>query len=259
MTERRHGGLSVGGYVLAGLLVVMLAVFVLGHVWSAGAVWNHLTGEIFSPWRNWVSDYAYRSPAWPIFVGCMYGFAIVLAAVSLKVFGRSRGAGLIAWLMTLLLGYAALKLVEVAAFPVKPPEVSIEELQSRMDESSWQRFKGEMLEIYRGLRGHASPRRGSAWETVAAFESNTGHYIGIRAGMGAMLAAIALGILLPFGARWRLGTAVCLGIAVAGAWCTRFELHGLFQRVAFLGIYLWMWLGVVTLFRRQPVSPLESR
>jgi len=239
------------GRALMALVLVLPVGFVAGHLLSAGAVWNHATGEGFSPWRNWVSDYAYRSPAWPLFVGCMHGFAILLAAVSLRVFRIRRGPLVASWLTAVLLGYGALKLVEVALFPVKPPEVRIEELQARMDRSSWERVKEEAVGAYRRARGWEAPRRDSAAEVVAAFESNTGHLIGIRAGMAGVLAAMGLALLMPCGGPWRIGTACCLGVALVGGWLAQGELRGLFQRLAFVGIYGWLALAVVSLFREE--------
>lgn len=252
MTER--GRWTVEGRLLLVLVILLPVVFVAGHVMSAGAVWNHLTGEAFSPSRNWISDYAYRSSAWPMFIGCMYGLAALLGAVSLRVARLRKGNVVVAWLMSLMLGYGALKLVEVALFPVKPPEVRIEELQSRMDRSSWQRLREEAVDVYRHFRGWERPGPDSAAEVVAAFESNTGHLIGIRAGMAGILAAMALGILMPFGRGWRFATVACLGVALAGALLAGGEWRGLFQRIAFAGVYAWLATAVGWLFR-EPQKP----
>ncbi|RYD49081.1 MAG: DUF998 domain-containing protein [Verrucomicrobiaceae bacterium] len=244
-------------------LVVLLVVFILGHVWTAGTIWNHVTGARFSPWTNYVSDYAYRSPVWCIFVGCMYGLAAILAGLSLSTaFGRSNRRFL-AWLYCSLLAYSALKLCEVALFPVKPPEVTAEEIQSRLDASSWQRLKDELYGAGIKITGGQVGRSTSAQEAIWGFQSNANHLLGITP---AMLMIFVSMVLCPFlePAKWKspatLGLLIVALLLVVGAspgLRTFGDKVGLAQRVGFVGVYLWLWLNWVVVFRNSSAEPKE--
>lgn len=231
------------------LLVVLLLAFVIGHLLGRGAVWNHETGQLFSPLKNWVSDYAYRSPAWPWFIACMDLFAVILAVLSFRVFTQTKNRRVVIWLMTVLLAYGSLKLVEVAVFPVKPPEVTVEELQQRLDRGVFEQLGDEIKDTYRGVRGRVAPEQESAWDVVRVFQSNAGHMIGIRGALASVLLAMSLGIVLPLGRRWQLLSALLVVAALVAIYQARGEHFGLYQRLAFLAIYLWMWLATMTWFR----------
>lgn len=237
-----------------GLLVVLPVTFVVGHVLGRGAIWNHETGELFSPLTNWVSDYAYRSPAWPWFIACMDIFAVILAALSYRVFTQMKNRRVVVWVMTVLLAYGSLKLVEVAVFPVKPPEVTVEELQARLDRGVFEQLRDEVEDIYRGVRGRVAPEEESAWDVVRVFQSNAGHMIGIRGVLGAILLTMLIGLALPLGRRWQVLSALLFAGALVAIYHARGEYHGLYQRLAFLAVYLWMWLATVTWFRPAPGS-----
>jgi len=245
--------LSKTGQVMTVLLVLMLVAFVSGHFASSGKVWNHITGETFSPWRNYVSDYAYRSPVWPIFVGCIYSMGAVLGALSWRLFVLRPGIPLVVWLMSALLGYSGLKLIEVAIFPVKPPEVSAEELQSRLDKSSWERLKKEVWSAWEGSQGRPVPDGDRAWEVVDAFGRNAGHLSGIRGAMLALAIAITLGTTLKVKNRlqWIAVSLAALSMVIAGTLGIGHGMSGLWQRIAFVGIYLWLWLGVMSFFSKD--------
>ena len=234
---------------MMGLLVILPVAFVVGHVLGREAVWNHRTGELFSPLTNWVSDYAYRSPAWPWFIACMDLFALVLAALSYRVFARLKGPRAVVWLMAILLAYASLKLVEVAVFPVKPPEVTVEELQARLDRGVFEQIRDEIEDVYREVRGQVAPERNSAWDVVRVFQSNMGHMIGIRGVIVAVVLTMALGVALPLGRRWQVLSVLLLAATLAAIFHSRGENYGLYQRLAFFSIYLWMWLATLTWFR----------
>ena len=251
MQELPSRRLSKTGYVLVVLLVLLLVVFVAGHMVSSGEVWNHMTGERFSPWRNYVSDYAYRSSAWPMFVGCIYGLGIILGVLSWSLFASSPGNRMVIWLMTGLLAYSGLKLVEVAMFPVKPPEVSVEEFQSRLDKNSWERLKVDVWQLWEGSRGRPVPEEEAAWELVEAFGNNAGHLIGIRGAMLAIAAAMFLGLMLRLGnrRRWTVVCLISLALVISGMVGIGHGLNGLWQRIAFSGIYIWLWTMVLSLCR----------
>jgi hypothetical protein len=230
------------------LLVALPAAFVAGHAFTAGTTWNHATGAAFSPWANYVSDYAYRSPVWWLFVGCMYALALLLGLLSLASALRPGGRPVLAWLCSSLLAFAGLKLCEVALFPVKPPEITVEQLQARMDASTWQRLKDEIHRAGLSLRGGAPGREPTVMDLVAAHESNANHLLGITPAMAAIFVTMLL-LPLQHPARWRspgrrLLLALALLMTVMATPGTGWfgAQVGLAQRLGFLGVYLWLWL-----------------
>lgn len=241
----------------AAALVLLLGIFILGHVWTAGTVWNHVTGARFSPWMNYVSDYAYRSPVWGMFVGCMYGFAALLGALSLVIaLGTSRRR-VLAWLCSSLLAYAALKLCEVATYPVKPPEITAEQIQSRMDQSSWNRLSEELHRVGTRITGGQVASPASVQEAISGFESNANHLLGITPAMMMIFAAM---ILCPFldPSRWSsplkiglLAAALLLTLAATPSLRLFGQNVGLGQRVGFLGVYLWLWMNWRVIFGKR--------
>lgn len=233
MKGKQGGTSSVGGRLCAVVLVLLPIAFLVGHLLSRGVVWNHSTGETFSPLTNWISDYAYRSPAWPWFIACMVAFAVVLGLLSWRIFRTGTQSSVVVWLVSLLLGYGALKLVEVAVFPVKPPEVTVEELQGRLDRSVWEQVRDEVVDTYYGIRGRATGEARSASEVIRAFEGNTAHLTGIRGGLFAVLGAMAFGVLLPFGARWRVVSSLLWVGAMLAIANLRGTDYGLYQRLAY--------------------------
>lgn len=258
--------LTVSGKGLALVLLLLPIAMFLGHWWTGGAIWNHITQTRFSPWKNYVSDYAYRSPVWPIFVGCMYAFAIILVGFSLKLFHWSGRWRCLAWPICLLLGYSGLKTVEVALFPVKPPDVTIEELQSRMNPSHWKLLKDDIYMAWQDLNGVPKPRKNTPWSVVEAFESNAKHLTGIKPAMCAIAISMVLCWILDPRAwfrhsRWWLTITAFALVVVA---FPPFELFsgnvGLGQRIGFLGVYIWMWQMLAAFFKRENAeNPVEAR
>ena len=246
-------GFSAMGMAVMALLVLMLVAFVVGHFASSGEIWNHATGELFSPLENYVSDYAYRSSAWPLFVGCIYSMGVILGVMSWRFFSMSPEPTPMAWMTSVLLAYSGLKFVEVAVYPVKPPEVSAEGLQSRMDKSSWERLKTEVWQAWEKTHGRPMPEGDRAWDVVNAFGMNTGHLSGIRGALLAMAVAISLATTMKMGKRRRwIGVSLgALSLIVAGMVGVGHELSGLWQRIAFMGVYLWLWLGAISLFPKN--------
>lgn len=249
---------------VAAFLVFLLAIFILGHVWTSGTIWNHITGVRFSPWRNYVSDYAYRSPVWGLFVACMYGLAALLGALSAFIaLGTSRRR-VLSWLCCSLLAYAALKLCEVAIYPVKPPEITAEQIQSRLDKTSWKRMNDELYGLgYRVVTGKAL-RRYSVQQAISGFESNANHLLGITPAMVTIFASM---LLCPFiePARWKsplrigmLVLALLLTVCASPALTLFGDKVGLAQRTGFVGIYLWLWLNWLLVFgsRETPCNAM---
>jgi hypothetical protein len=259
--------LALWKWPAAAALALLLILFIFGHIWTAGTVWNNVTGARFSPWTNYVSDYAYRSPVWSMFVSCMYGLAALLGALSLVIaLGASRRR-VLAWLCSSLLAYAALKLCEVAIYPVKPPEITAEQIQSRMDKTSWNRLSEELHRIGTRITGGQVSSPASVQEAINGFQSNANHLLGITPAMMTIFAAM---VLCPFldPARWRsplkvtlLIAALLLTLAATPSLRLFGQNLGLGQRVGFTGVYLWLWLAWLVTFgtQRRENAPTEYR
>ncbi len=256
--------LTFRGKCLALILLLLPVALFLGHWWTRGTIWNHVTHTPFSPWKNYLSDYAYRSPVWGIFVGSMWAFAAVLGTCSLRFFRWSGKRDWLAWPLCVLLGYASLKLVEVAVFPVKAPEVTIEELQLQMDKSTWSRLKDDVYRAYLKLRAGKIHKPKDAWSVVEAFQSNSQHLTGIRPAMIAVAMSMVLSwvmapaLFLSRRRRWLSVAALGLVIVSAPSLAVFGAKVGLGQKVGFVGVYLWMWQMLSLLFRRDVVEcPVE--
>lgn len=242
--------------MIRGLLVATLLAFVLGHVLTSGAMWDYIAARSFSPWNNYVSDYAYRSPVWWLFTGCMLSFATVLGWFAWRVFAGSSRT-LLHFLAMMCFAYGAVSLVEVAVFPVKPPEIGIEELQSRLDAGAWARVKRFVTEFWNERREH------SAWEVFSVVLGHNVHFFAIRRSMIAMLLGMGTSLLLTQTRRTRLMILGCLAFALvtqAVALATHRQwLPGLWQRLGFLAVFVWMWLLTPQLARskdlKEGVSP----
>lgn len=242
-------------------------VLALGHWRTRDTLWLYNPPKKFSFLTNYISDYAYRSPAWFLFIGSMYAFGFVLLILSIRFFLWNRRRMIVPWLLSLLLGYAGLKLVEVASFPVKAPEVRIEQIQKEMDKGSWERFKDSAYEAYRKARGRPVKKTKAA-TVVEMFESNSKHILGIAPAMIAICMAMVLSLLLA-PKEWkslncRIGLVVSFGLVIVswpylglfGGWV------GLAQRLGFLGVYIWMWLVIAIFFKREAgreVAEVELR
>lgn len=246
-------------------LIALLAIFILGHIWTVGTIWNHVSGAHFSPWKNYVSDYAYRSPVWGMFVGCMYGLAALLGGLSLVIALSDTRSRVLAWLCCSLLAYSALKLCEVAIFPVKPPEITAEQIQSRLDKPAWNQLTDELYSV--GLRFATGKvvRPTSVQHAIKGFESNANHLLGITPAMVMIFASM---LLCPFlnPSKWksplRIGM-LCLSLllTICASPALNFfgEKVGLAQRVGFVGVYLWLWLNWLILFGTREPSAAQVR
>jgi Protein of unknown function (DUF998) len=221
------------------LLAVTLAAFILGHVLTWGTIWNYEAMAIFSPLKNYVSDYAYRSPVWWLFTGCMFSFAAILAWFSWRVYSNAKPhAG--RFVVVLCLSYGSLSMLEVALFPVKPPEVSLDEIQARMDANAWQKFK----EATMGLFWEQKSR--TAGEVFAVISGDKAHLLAISRSMLAMLLGMSASVLLLECRNGRKAILLCCGVAggalVIHLATDRGWLPGLWQRVCFAAVFVWMLL-----------------
>ena len=228
-----------------GVLLLMPVLFAIAHIAADGAVWNFATGEKFSPAFNVISSYAWRSPAGWAMVACMVGFAWVLGSISWHA--AKRGPGFFAWFTAVMAAIAMVKMLEVAWYPFKPSRETFSQIQMEMDQMPTKEMK---LEMWSGglyavglplLEGIASP------QYFKTLRSSWIHQHGIGG-------AQVLIILTIMGARflwerrgpdrrfWSRAQWVVL-LFVVGGICGRLwfpDLNGVTQRVAYLGIYIWM-------------------
>lgn len=220
-----------------GILAGTFVAFVAGHFLSAGTTWNFRDGKTFTPWDNYVSDYAYRSPVWWLFAGCMLAFATVQAWFAWRIF-RSSVHMAREFFAISCLAFGALSMIEVAVFPVKPPEVSLEELQARMDAGAWDRLWASMRGIF------YQPTERSAHEVFAALSGDRAHFLAITRSMAALLLGMAASLLLDQCRRGRMAILSLLVIALVAQMAAvatgREWLPGLWQRVGFLAVFGWM-------------------
>ncbi|WP_170157370.1 DUF998 domain-containing protein [Roseimicrobium gellanilyticum] len=211
--------------------------FLAGHLLSAGTTWNFSDGKTLNPWDNYVSDYAYRSPVWWLFTGCMLAFAVVQAWFAWRIFSSSTHSAK-EFLVVSCFAFGALSMIEVAVFPVKPPEISLEELQARMDAGAWDRLWASMKGVF-----HQATER-SAHEVFTAFSGDRAHFLAITRSMAALLLGMAASLLLDQCRRGRGAILVLIVVALAAqvvAMVTgRQWLPGLWQRVGFLAVFGWM-------------------
>jgi hypothetical protein len=223
--------------------------FVAGHFLSTGTTWNFSDGKAFNPWNNYVSDYAYRSPVWWLFTGCMLAFAAVQAWFAWRVFESSTHTAR-EFLVVSCFAFGALSMIEVAVFPVKPPEISLEELQARMDAGAWDRLWTSLKGIF-----HQATER-SAHEVFAAFSGDKAHFLAITRSMAALLLGMAASLLLGQCRHGRVAILSLLVVALAAqavAMVTgRQWLPGLWQRVGFLAVFWWMLVMTRLLFGVRP-------
>lgn len=225
---------------LKALLVLTLTSFVVGHWWAHGAVWNYQTNDLFDPLDNYVSDYAYRSPCWFLFVGCMYSFALVMGSFAFLLYFYAKRSWRVL-VAVICLGYAALSMIEVSVFPVKPPEIGIEEIQTRMDASHWQKLKADIKSWF------VDRPNLTAYEMVGMLSGNQAHITAITRSMSALFLAMLASLLLPMSSgRWRLG--LCLLAALIAQSISIVTHHhwmpGLWQRIGFMAVFAWMFLMV---------------
>lgn len=237
--------------VIRSLLALTLVAFVLGHWFSRDAIWDYVAARPFGPWDNYVSDYAYRSPVWWLFTGCMGSFAVVLGWFAWRVFAGASHTFL-RFLAMMCFAYGAVSLVEVAVYPVKPPEIGVEELQSRLDAGAWARVKTFVTGLW------AERQERSAWEVFSAVLGHNVHFFAIRRSMIAMLLGMAASLLLTEKRGVRFMILGCLASALvpqAVAIATdRQWLPGLWQRLSFLAVFVWMWMLTPQLARGRSSS-----
>jgi hypothetical protein len=228
-----------------GVLLLMPVLFAVAHIAADGAAWNFATGEKFSPMFNVVSSYAWRSPAGWAMVACMVGFAYVLGFVSWHA--AKRGPGLLAWFTAVIAAIAMVKMLEVAWYPFKPSRETFSQIQTEMDQTPTHEAK---LEMWRGglyAIGLPLPEGIASPQYFKALRSSWIHQHGIGGAQVLIILTIMGSRLLwerrgPDRRFWSRAQRVVLIFVVGGIFGRLWfpDLNGVTQRVAYLGIYIWM-------------------
>lgn len=236
------------------VLLLMPLLMVYGHVRAIGWTWNYATHAKFSPVTNYVSDYAYRSPAWWAIVACIYSFAFVLGYISWNAAKQPRTA--VSWLVVAASAIAMFKLTEVAFYPVKYPEVTQVRLQEELGKSVLEKSREDLWRVWMNVRGKPMPPGVNVDEYLKTHQSDRLHLGGIKpAWFLIVVTMVGSFFMWRSGAssprRWWLVHGLIVGLLAAStlgaSW--RFEWVGLFQRISFVAVYIWMWLIVLAIDR----------
>ncbi len=231
--------------ISVGALLLMPVLFAVAHIAADGAVWNFATGEKFNPMFDVMSSYAWRSPAGWAMVACMVGFAWVLGFISWHA--AKRGPGFLAWFTAVMAAIAMVKMLEVAWYPFKPSRETFSQIQQEMDQEPTKEIE---LEIWSGglyAVGLPLPEGIASPQYFKTLRSSWIHEHGIG-GAQVLIILTIMGSRLLWDRRgpdrrfWSRAQWVVLLFVVGGAFGRVFlpDLNGVTQRVAYLGIYIWM-------------------
>jgi hypothetical protein len=248
-----------------GVLLLIPVLFAVAHIAADGAEWNFATGEKFNPIFNNVSSYAWRSPAGWAMVACMVGFAYVLGFISWHA--ARRGSGFLAWFTAVVAAIAMFKILEVAWYPFKPSRETFSQIQTEMDQMPTKEMKLEMWNGGLYAVGLPLPDGIASPQYFKTLRSSWIHQHGIGGAQVLIILTIMGSRFLwerrrPdrrfwrsfwFWAQWVVLILVAGGI-FGRLWFS--DLNGVTQRVAYLGIYLWMLVIVreIQLGRRPKAS-----
>ncbi|MCP5532242.1 MAG: hypothetical protein H7A49_09990 [Akkermansiaceae bacterium] len=250
--------------LLCGLLLLALPILmVYGHLRAIGVVWNHATGQTFSPLVNHISDYAYRSPAWWAVVACIHGFSLFFAWLSWRATGKPRS--IVSWVVMAAAAIIMFQLHQVAVHPVRSPELTIRRLQSELDKGPIDKAKDRIWRIALETTGHHVPADVPVATYVANHQRDRLHLAGIRPTRYLILVTMGGSLLLWMpvpGSRghwWIAHAAVLAGIILAAAvawWKPGWP--GLSQRILYAVVYGWMWI-LLQQIRRNDRVDLRAR
>jgi hypothetical protein len=175
----------------------------------------------------------------------MVGFAYVLGFISWHA--SKRGSGFLAWFTAVVAAIAMFKMLEVAWYPFKPSRETFSQIQSEMDQMPTREMKLEMWNGGLYAVGLPLPDGIASPQYFKTLRCSWIHQHGIGG-------AQVLIILTIMGARflwerrgqdrrfWSLAQWVVLLFVVGGIFGRLWfpDLNGVTQRVAYLGIYIWM-------------------
>ena len=241
------------------ILWLLPPLMVYGHLRAIGVTWNYATHATFNPITNYVSDYAYRSPAWWAIVACIYGFAFILGFISWHAANRQRT--LVSWVVAAAAAIAMFKMTEVALYPVKSPEVTITRLQEELNKGPLEESRDEIWRAYLKVTGKPVPKNTTVGEFLKSHQSDRLHLGGIKPAWLMMIVTMIGAFFIwrksaSSGKRWLGIHGVAFGLLLIGILCSQWypEWIGLFQRVSFAGTYVWMWLIVLAIERERQGS-----
>lgn len=228
------------------LLVLLPVLMIYGHLRSVGAVWNHVTKATFNPVTNYVSDYAYRCPAWWAIVACIHLFGLFFGYVSWQAMNRKRS--FLSWVVVIGAAITMYQLEVVAFYPVKSPELSISRLESELNKGPLDKLEELVWRKVLELTGNQVPKSVPLSTYVAQFQSDRMHLGGIEPAWLLMIVTMGGSFFVwrkhgasPAG--WRKAHALVAALiltALIGIW-RKPEWVGLFQRLSFVAVYVWMW------------------
>ena len=261
---RRHLD-NLFSLISVGVLLLMPVLFAVAHIAADGAVWNFATGERFSPMFNVMSSYAWRSPAGWAMVACMVGFAWVLGFISWHA--AKRGPGFLAWFTAVMAAIAMVKMLEVAWYPFKPSRETFSQIQMEMGqlpthEAKLAMWSGGLYAVGLPLPdGIASP------QYFKTLRSSWIHQHGIGGAQVLILLTIMGSRFLwerrgPGRQFWSWAQWVVLIFAAGGIFGRLWfpDLNGVTQRVAYLGIYIWMLIIVREIeLLRLPTAEMDLK
>lgn len=238
------------------ILMLLPPLMVYGHIRAIGSVWNHATKATFNPITNYVSDYAYRSPAWWSIVVCIYGFAFVLGFISWHAANRPRTV--VSWVVAAAAAIAMFKMCEVASYPVASPEVTYTRLQEELKKGNLDKAWDEIVRAYLKIKGEPVRKGVTLDEFVKNQQSNRLHLGGIEPATWLILVAMAGSFMIWRGNAssqkrwWKVHGIVVLLLLISFLGNQlKPQWPGLFQRISFAGMYVWMWLIVFAIGREK--------
>ena len=246
--------------ISVGVLLLMPVLFAVAHIAADGAVWNFATSEKFSPMFDVMSSYAWRSPAGCAMIACMVGFAWVLGFISWHA--AKRGPGFFAWFTAVMAAIAMVKMLEVAWYPFKPSRETFFQIQMEMNQTPTHETKLEMWSGGLNAVGLPLPEGFASPQYFKTLRSSWIHQHGIG-GAQVMIILTIMGARFLWERRgpdrrfWSRAQWVVLIFVAAGIFGRLWfpDLNGVTQRVAYLGIYIWMLIIVREIeMGRAPVT-----
>lgn len=174
---------------------------------------------------------------------------------------RSLPRTVLSWLVAAASAITMFKMGEVAVFPVRSPEVMIERLQQELNKGPLDKVKDGIWHTTLEVTGNRVPPNMTAEQFIKTHQSDRLHLGGIGPAWFLILITMSGSFVLWYRhaastRRWWLmhgAIAGLLCLATRGAsW--KPDWVGLFQRLSFLAVYLWMW----TVFLADQREPSEE-
>ncbi|MCB1130197.1 MAG: hypothetical protein KDN05_03650 [Verrucomicrobiae bacterium] len=245
------------------LLLALPILMVYGHLRAIGVVWNHATGQTFSPLANHISDYAYRCPAWWAVVACIHAFSLFFAWLSWRAAGKRRS--IVSWAVVASAAITMFQLHQVAVNPVRSPELTIRHLQEELNKGPVDKAKEQIWRIALKATGHEIPPGVPVRTYVANYERDRLHVAGIRPASYLLIVAFvgSYSLWKPQGGeikKWRIRHALVVAVILVAlgfsVWVPAWP--GLSQRIMYLGVYVWFWVLLGAMRRESALMVREA-